>query len=160
MMAEKKREDFLSCLIFRAMEEKDLPEIEKIESETFKDPWPYEALKYELKENPFCHSFSLENKGKIAGYAFLHIHDCFSHLVNIAVEKNFRGRGVGEYLLKEVIKRAKINGAVNMVLEVREGNVPAINLYMKFGFKIERKQKKYYHNGEDALIMSLEIGSK
>jgi ribosomal-protein-alanine N-acetyltransferase len=159
-MSEKKQEDFFSDFVFRTMEEKDLPEVEKIENETFKEPWPYEALEFELKENPFCHSFSLENSGKIAGYAFLHIHDCYSHLVNIAIEKKFRGRGVGEHFLKQIIKRAKMNGALSMVLEVREGNVAAVNLYLKLGFKIEKKQKKYYHDGEDALIMSLEIGSK
>lgn len=159
-MSNKEKEDSFSNFVFRMMEEEDLPEVEKIESETFKEPWPYEALEYELKENPFCHSFSLEKDGKIVGYAFLHIHDCYSHLVNIAIEKKFRGKGVGEHFLRQIIKKAEMSGALNMVLEVREGNVAAVNLYLKLGFKIDKKQKKYYYDGEDALIMSLKLGSK
>ncbi|MCX7830470.1 MAG: ribosomal protein S18-alanine N-acetyltransferase [Acidobacteria bacterium] len=159
-MSNKKEEGRFSDILFRRMDESDLQEISRIENETFKDPWPLEALKYELAENPFCHSFSLEKEKKIIGYAFLHVYDDFSHLVNIALDKNFRGRGLGEYFLKQVIKISEMNNCERMVLEVREGNIPAVNLYLKVGFKVIRKQKKYYHDGEDALIMSLETGLK
>lgn len=159
-MNKTKEENSLSDLIFRRMEESDLLEVSRIENESFKEPWPIEALKYELKENPFCLSFSLEKNGKLAGYAFLHIHDCYSHLVNIAIEKEFRGKGIGEFFLKQIIKTAEMHNCESIVLEVREGNAPAVNLYLKVGFNIIRKQRNYYHDGEDAFIMSLKLRAK
>lgn len=157
---DEKEKNIFSDILFRYMEERDLSLISVIENETFKEPWPYEALEYELKENPFCFSYVLEKGKRVIGYAFLHINESFSHLVNIAIEKTFRGKGIGEYFLRQIIKNAEIKGSKSMVLEVREGNTAAVNLYLKLGFRIVRKQKKYYHDGEDALIMSLFINSK
>ena len=44
-----------------------------------------------------------------------------------------------------------------ITLEVRVSNIPAINLYEKFGFSSVGVRKKYYQdNNEDALIMFTE----
>ncbi len=41
-----------------------------------------------------------------------------------------------------------------MTLEVRESNIPAINLYKKFGFLEHGKRPRYYQAPiEDAIIM-------
>lgn len=159
-MDEKKERDHFKDVNLRYMEERDLSTVSKIENETFKEPWPYEALEYELKENPFCLSFVLEKGNRLIGYAFLHIYELNSHLVNIAIDKDYRGKGFGEYFLTELIKNAEMKKCESMVLEVREGNSAAVNLYLKRGFKILRKQKKYYHDGEDALIMSLSLNQR
>lgn len=154
-MNKKSQNIFVKDAIVRSMEEDDLVEVSRIEFETFKEPWSYEALKFELKQNSFCHSFALEKDYKLIGYAFLHIHEPYSHLVNIAIDKDSRGIGFGEFFLKEIIKKARKFGSDSIILEVRESNTPAINLYLKLGFKILKEQKKYYHDGEDALIMQL-----
>ena len=41
----------------------------------------------------------------------------------------------------------------NVFLEVKRTNFPAINLYLGFGFEEIDIRKKYYIDGEDALVM-------
>jgi [ribosomal protein S18]-alanine N-acetyltransferase len=148
--------------IFREMERGDLDQVNEIEKEAFPSPWPLEALAFELEENPFCNSFVMELEGRVAGYAFLWIIDEDSHLVNIAVSRSLRGRRAGTLFMRHLIGFAKQNGAGKMRLEVREGNAAAVNLYLSFHFEISRKQKNYYSNGEDALMMvlSFEAGNE
>lgn len=59
-----------------------------------------------------------------------------------------RKKGIADGLLKEVIALGK-----PVFLEVAESNKSAINLYVKNGFEIVGKRKKYYKNGETALTM-------
>lgn len=50
------------------------------------------------------------------------------------------------------------HGTNYIMLEVRESNISAKNLYLKFGFKEEVIRKNYYKNPdgtrEDAIVMS------
>lgn len=46
-----------------------------------------------------------------------------------------------------------------ITLEVRVSNVVAVDFYKKFGFEVERQVPKYYNDGEDALIMYLDVAS-
>ena len=116
---------------FRSMAREDLDVVSRIEKETFKEPWTYEALAFELEENPHCLSFVAEEGGRFAAYAFVHYSRPHAHLVNIAVEKELKGRGIGSLFLGHLIGEAKEKGAETMVLEVREGNGDAINLSCK-----------------------------
>ena len=50
------------------------------------------------------------------------------------------------------------NGVSKVTLEVNELNVPAINLYESFGFKMAGRRKKYYEGVDDALIYWLNTG--
>lgn len=43
------------------------------------------------------------------------------------------------------------------MLEVRESNNVALSYYEEYGFKTLEKRKKYYRNGEDAIIMRQNI---
>ena len=47
---------------------------------------------------------------------------------------------------------------LRVTLDVRFSNAPAQNLYRSFGFVIRGLRKGYYSdNGEDALVMALEL---
>jgi ribosomal-protein-alanine N-acetyltransferase len=93
--------------------------------------------------------FVAEIDGEIRGYiAFSKILDEV-HIENIAVEPEWRGKGIGSYLLKFVIEK---NKNCDFYLEVRPSNSPAISLYKKFGFFEVGRRKKYYGD-EDAIMM-------
>lgn len=70
-----------------------------------------------------------------------------------------RGKGIGKFALEEILKHAFYNMNLNRVeLSVLEGNVHAIKLYEKFGFKQEGiKRQSAYKNGEfvNMIIMAL-----
>ncbi|KMT22919.1 GNAT family N-acetyltransferase [Clostridium cylindrosporum] len=63
--------------------------------------------------------------------------------MGIAVLKDFWGVGVGKALMDCFLKWAKSNGITKKIdLLVREDNIPAISLYLKFGFQIEGRISK------------------
>lgn len=139
--------------IIRKMNLDDLQEVERIEKESFKEPWPYEALYNELMKSDFTLAYVVEVEGKVVGYSFVHFMDPYAHLINIAIDKNFQRKGLAKALLNEIINYSLANGLKSIVLEVRVGNTKAQNLYKSFGFKVIRVEKKYYRDGEDAFIM-------
>lgn len=51
------------------------------------------------------------------------------------VFKDWRGKGVGRWLMEQVIAEAKARGDSKMRLEVIEQNLPAVNLYRSMGFQ-------------------------
>ena len=56
---------------------------------------------------------------------------------------DFRGKGLGSKLLKEVLDHAKKFGLEKVELHVYSTNIAAIQLYKKFGFEQEGLLKKY-----------------
>ncbi|MBO4837672.1 MAG: ribosomal protein S18-alanine N-acetyltransferase, partial [Clostridia bacterium] len=76
------------------------------------------------------------------------------HITNIAVRKDWRGRGMGRALVESLMQYAANLGVVYMTLEVRAGNEVARHVYMSHGFVQVGVRKKYYEdNGEDALFL-------
>lgn len=82
----------------------------------------------------------------------------FSHhsLFAIIVDEKHRGKGVGEKLLRELLKMAKEEFHLEFVhLEVYRGN-PALNLYKRLGFSqygIHRKFMKENGRYKDKILM-------
>jgi ribosomal-protein-alanine N-acetyltransferase len=74
----------------------------------------------------------------------------------IFVEEEYRKKDIGKSLLENLISESKKNNCLNITLEVRENNVPAINLYISKGFIGVSKRKKYYKD-EDGILMIKEM---
>ena len=137
----------------RGWEERDLPMLAEIEARCFPcDAWSQEMLSEVLKA-PYQWSVLAEEDGKIYGFACLFSLFETAELLNIAVDTDYRGRGIGESLLTAVHEQAKAMGAERILLEVRVSNAPAIALYKKHGYEKIAVRKNYYGNGEDADIM-------
>jgi [ribosomal protein S18]-alanine N-acetyltransferase len=75
------------------------------------------------------------------------------HILNVAVDPDCRGMGVGRALVQRVLDDFRASGAAFVSLEVRVSNVAAICLYRQMGFAEVGRRKRYYENGEDALMM-------
>jgi ribosomal-protein-alanine N-acetyltransferase len=74
-------------------------------------------------------------------------------LLNIAVAEEHRREGLGKVMLSRLMSGAKRRGAGKMFLEVRTSNVAAKGLYLQAGFEEISVRKKYYPDGEDAVVM-------
>ena len=61
----------------------------------------------------------------------------------MAVVPEARGRGVGKWLMAQLIAEAKARGERVMVLEVIEQNEPAVRLYKGCGFHTQRRLVSY-----------------
>lgn len=90
----------------------------------------------------------------LAGYAGLWLMVDEAHITTIAVRPQFRGRGLGEWMLVALAELAMQINARWLTLEVRVSNDVAQALYRKYGFKPAGIRQRYYSdNQEDALIM-------
>lgn len=99
-----------------------------------------------------------ENLGKIVGYAIGQLKGDGAEFISLAVKPEFRQKGIGTKLVNFLINHFKEKGAKEISLNVRVENKKAISFYQNFGFKILKKIKNYYRNGEDAYLMKKELG--
>lgn len=78
-----------------------------------------------------------------------------AHISTIAVHPDWRGLGLGEWLLLALLEAGQALGAETATLEVRPSNEPALALYQKYQFEeVGRRPRYYSDNDEDALIFT------
>ncbi len=144
-------------VIIRRMTLADLDAVEAIEQATFAVPWSRESFRQELERNVAARYLVAETGGQVAGYAGAWVILDESHITNIAVAEEFRGRGIGRKLTEALLQYLSNLGAVYATLEVRVSNERAQNLYKSLGFVSVGKRKRYYEdNQEDAFLMVCE----
>ncbi len=77
---------------------------------------------------------------------------------NVVVAKEFLRRGIASDLVGTLIQRAREKGALTVLLEVRESNLPARGLYEKHGFREVGRRRLYYKvPSEDAVLCELRL---
>lgn len=147
-------EELMNEVVIRRMAERDLDAVTDIEARTFARPWSRESFEQELTRNVAARYLVAETDGKTVGYAGAWIILDESHVTNIAVDENYRGRGIGRKLTEGLMQYLSNLGAAYATLEVRVSNERAQNLYKSLGFVSVGKRKKYYEdNQEDAYLM-------
>lgn len=140
-------------VIIRGMRYDDLDQITEVERVCFSLPWSKNSFEREL-ENELAYYQCAEENGIIMGYMGMWriLDEC--HITNVAVLPEYRKRGIASMLISKMVEICKCSEILNMTLEVRESNLPAINLYEKFGFISVGKRPRYYLKPvEDAIIM-------
>lgn len=70
------------------------------------------------------------------------------YITNVSIMKKFMGKGIATALIAMCIEKSKKNNIKIMELEVFRGNIPAINLYRKFGFRT-------FQASDDSILMKL-----
>lgn len=133
----------------------DAKEIARLESEIFKSGWTLENVENMLKGDSYA--VVEEVNGEIIGYASYYIHIDEGDINNVAVTANYRKQGIGKSLVNALLQDAKARGVNKLFLEVRENNITAIKLYESLNFKQISVRKKYYNDGQNALIYQLVI---
>ncbi|MEO0457972.1 MAG: ribosomal protein S18-alanine N-acetyltransferase [Cyanobacteria bacterium P01_A01_bin.114] len=76
-----------------------------------------------------------------------------AHITTLAIDPDYQHRKLGQRLLTQLLQSARCRQLTHATLEVRTSNQAALNLYQKFDFKVAGRRKKYYSDGEDALIL-------
>jgi ribosomal-protein-alanine N-acetyltransferase len=130
-----------------------------IEKSSFPSPWSLKAFKEEVR-NPISRLRGVTVDGKLRGYICFWMVCDEIHLMNIAVHPAKRNKGLGSYLLREMIEFGTSRGVQKAWLEVRPSNFRARALYRKMGFKaIARRPRYYTDTNEDAIVMALILPS-
>lgn len=159
----------------RPMREEDLPETMEIERRSFRSPWPESAYRHELRYGVDSQFYVLQleperrmtwwerarekwrpvERPSILGYIGLRFHPGVAHIATFAIHPDWRGRGLGKYLLLVALEKAIAAGARTITLEVRVSNRVAQKLYSDVGFQRVGLYRGYYRDGEDAWTMAL-----
>ncbi|WP_297987203.1 ribosomal protein S18-alanine N-acetyltransferase [Anoxybacillus sp.] len=143
---------------FRFMTLQDLDRIIEIEQLSFTLPWSRSSFYQELTNNPYARYIVMEYDGQVIGYCGMWLVMDEAHITNIAVLPQFRGKKLGEALMRQAMVLAREEGAQTMTLEVRVSNTVAQSLYRKLGFLNGGIRKRYYSdNQEDALVMWVKL---
>ena len=83
----------------------------------------------------------------------------FAYVDDLAVNPEFRGRGIGRALLERGIQWARENNYPGVMLETQDDNVPACTLYQSCGFVLSGFDRSVYkavkENPETALYWYL-----
>jgi ribosomal-protein-alanine N-acetyltransferase len=111
-------------------------------------------LLYRLRSS-YSNTFLVaEIGGRVVGYVIGAVKWLrMGHVLAIAVDPPFQGRGIGSRLMEEVMRRFRNQGVRTVRLEVRKSNLMAQHFYRKLGF-IERFEVPfYYEDGETAVAM-------
>ena len=135
------------------MDETHVPAIAEIEKLCFSDPWSENSISSELNSRLSYWLVALED-GKLLGYIGSQSVLGESDMMNIAVHPDHRRRGIAQMLIGQLMQDLKQRDNLNLSLEVRATNAPAITLYEKLGFETVGRRPNYYrHPKEDALIL-------
>ena len=114
-----------------------------------------ETMEHDLQVNPFGrYLLELEND-KIIGY--LYYSDIYdrAEINQIEVEVSHRNCGKATKLLQKMLELVE----KSITLEVKKDNIPAINVYKKFGFQ-EKAIRQGYYQGIDGILMEREKDNK
>lgn len=133
----------------------DIPQIIDIENSSLKNPWSCEQYETHLANKGVL--FALLINDQIVGFISAKQILDEIEIYRIAVDKNFRRKGVANKLYSFFKEEALKNGAKDVFLEVRESNCSAIKFYSSAGFKVVGKRNAYYSDGENATIMNCNL---
>ncbi len=146
------------------VESRDLGKIVNLEQAVFKEnAFPKKILKKLIGKNTFF--LKLEKgqiKRELLGFIIV-LNDGKENvnIVNFLIKPKYQNKGYGSYLLQQTIEEIKRLKFINkIVLNVQISNKKAIKMYEKFNFKRNPTiLEDYYHSGEDAYLMELDIES-
>ena len=124
-------------------------------------PWSRAVFSDCLSAPYFANQLILD--GQLQGYYIgLQVLDEIT-LMDIALRTAYHGQGWGKKLLLDFIEQCQLRKGAEVWLEVRESNIPAINLYSATGFQLIERRKAYYETAagfEAALVMKLPLAGR
>jgi ribosomal-protein-alanine N-acetyltransferase len=130
-----------------------LDQVEAIEHRSYTAPWSRAMFAGELIRSSSI-GLGAFHLGRVIGYLIVSRYADDWHIMNIAVDPDWRRRGVARQLLEEFLTRTAGGPERGYTLEVRPSNAEAIRLYERLGFEARGVRRGYYlDNHEDALIM-------
>ena len=152
-MSAAERPARATAVTVRRMAFTDLERVIDIELACYTMPWSAETFRGLLRRMD-AESLVAECADEIVAYAIYWWVGDQAELGNVAVIESYRGQGIGEMLVREVLARAGRRDVREVFLEVRPSNPSARRLYERVGFaEVARRRNYYVRPTEDALVM-------
>ena len=112
----------------------------------------HQHLIEELKKVPDL-SFVASVNDRVVGYVQAELPGDNAVLEDIAVNREYQGKGVGTRLLQEALSTLKQKGGKTLRAEVHYKCSPAIPFYYKHGFRIVSFKQDHFGKSHDAIIL-------
>ena len=126
-----------------------------LQSQGFSDGWSKQSIISGIEKGGLMGVLAFSDQNLVGFLTFSKSID-FCELMDVLVDKNYRRQGIATMLINYLVDSVK-GVSPKIFLEVRATNDSAINLYQKHGFIKTSVRKKYYSDGEDAVIMEKEL---
>lgn len=168
----KKRQDHMAANIqdlnnemsamvdIRTMSFADLDQVIAVEKKSYPYPWTPGIFRDCLRIG--YNAFVMTLDSHIIGYGIVMLSPGEAHILNICIDPQHQRKGLGRYLLRHLIDKARQTDVDMVLLEVRRSNTSAQQLYLSESFHELGVRKAYYpaENGrEDAIILARYIAS-
>lgn len=139
------------------MKQADIKQVSDIERHIFSRPWTEENFRESLElENTIFVVAKDDTTDEVLGYCGMYLSFENGDITNVAVKQSSQRRGVAGKMLFYLLELAQKQGVEEVMLEVRQSNIPAISLYKKIGFVNIGVRKGFYAEPkEDANLMQL-----
>ncbi len=141
---------------------KDADAIAKLHAQGFYRGWPREDFAAYITSEGTPVYVACDAKRRIAGFAMIRHSGDEAELITIAVDKKWRGKGVGQALMRAVFDDLLMSPAKKLFLEVATDNVAALKLYGGLGFAKVAERKGYYPRPDGtpatAIVMARDLG--
>jgi ribosomal-protein-alanine N-acetyltransferase len=139
------------------MSKRDMPGVMALERELFPDDaWTPEMFATELAQSTSRRLYLVaEEENALIGYAgMMFTGGPQADVVTLAVDPAHWGHGTGTALLTALLDKARDRGCAEVLLEVREDNPRARELYSRHGFTEVGIRRGYYQpSNVDAVVM-------
>ncbi len=137
----------------RRAADSDLAALVAIAKRCFSDPWSLASFAEELRLRDSA-VWVGEVGASCAAYACLRFICGEAHVLSLGVAPEARRRGLARRLLSAGLGDRERRPLVAAHLEVRSGNRGAQAFYRSLGFEVVGRRRRYYTDGEDALLMT------
>ncbi len=137
----------------RWMIRRDMEQVLGIEETAFEFPWAEEDFVSCLRRRN-CIGMVAEQGERVVGFMIYELHKTRLHLLNFAVAKDVRRRGVGQQMVDKLIGKLSSQRRTRLSLEVRETNLDAQLFFKTAGFRATSVLRDFYDDSpEDAYLM-------
>ena len=134
---------------FRIFDVQDIDDVLAIERLTYKTPWNKVKFNHSLN-NPNTLAYLIFQYNQVLGYSIALCASKTVDLLNICIHPDYQHQGLGAKLFAYQLQASD---AKEVFIEVRVSNHSALLFYKKLGFEVIDRRKKYYSDGEDAIIL-------
>jgi ribosomal-protein-alanine N-acetyltransferase len=153
-------------ITIRAAEESDVEFVLSLSKKAFFQYGPYEDMLERWFQSGTTETLLALMEKRPVGFAMLGRNQSkwesrqIAELLAIAVEPAKQKKGIGDSLIRGVVRKARELRIETVVLYTGLENVAAQRLFKKHGFTPSKTKKSFYPRGQDALLMYNHIESQ
>ena len=146
---------------FRPLTSTDLDQVMRIEERVYPYPWSRRIFQDCLWVGYYCRALTCADQ--VAGYGIMSHGAGEAHILNLAIDSLFQGKGYAKAMLNDLLHAAGILDCERVLLEVRPSNKVALSIYKQAGFSRIGIRRDYYPakgGTEDAFVLHKLLSDK